>query len=146
MKQLLLACGLALASCAPLPPTNYPAPRDPAGGREPLACPIIGSSQWAAWVNAMPGPNARPTLIVTGKVTVPTGGWDFIWRDGRVMESYPVQVAVDLEPLIPQGSATQAVTTHDVRYQMPISPPVGAVTINCGDRVLARIAPVETAH
>ena len=146
MKQPFLAAMLALASCAPVAPPYYPDPQGPVGGPIPASCPIIGSSDWAAWVNAMPGPNARPTLIVTGKVTVPTGGWDFIWRDARVMESYPVQVAVELEPLIPRGPATQAVTTHDVRYQMPMSPPVGSVTVHCGDRVLARIAPVETAH
>ena len=49
----------------------------------------------------MPGPGARPTLIVTGKVTVPTGGYRFEWRDMRVMESYPVQIAVDLQPIPP---------------------------------------------
>jgi hypothetical protein len=111
-----------------------------------MACPIVDSSGWAAWVNAMPGPNARPTLIVTGKVTVPTGGYRFAWRDMRVMESYPVQVAVDLEAIPPAGPATEALVTHDVRGQWPISPPVGSMTVRCGTRVLARIAPVETAH
>jgi hypothetical protein len=94
----------------------------------------------------MPGPNARPTLIVTGKVTVPTGGYRFAWRDMRVMESYPVQVAVDLQAIPPAGAATQAIVTHDVRGEWPMSPPVGSVTVHCGRRVLARIAPVETAH
>jgi hypothetical protein len=138
--------GAALASCAPVAPPYHPDPRGPSGGPIALNCPIIGSSDWAAWINAMPGPNARPTLIVTGKVTVPTGGYRFTWRDMRVMESYPVQVAVDLQPIPPTGPATQAMVTHDVRGQWPISPPVGSVTVHCGDRVLARIAPVETAH
>ena len=131
---------LALASCVPVPAD---APARPSGGRE---CAITGSSDWAAWVNAMPGPNARPTLIVTGKVTVATGGYRFAWRDMCVMESYPVQVAVDLQAIPPAGPATQAVVTHEVRGEWPISPPVGSVTVHCGDRVLARIAPVETAH
>ena len=94
----------------------------------------------------MPGPNARATLIVTGKVTVPTGGYRLEWRDMRVMESYPVQVAVDLDAIPPAGPATQALVTHDVRGEWPISPPIGALTVRCGDKVLARIAPVETAH
>jgi hypothetical protein len=42
--------------------------------------------------------------------------------------------------------ATQALTTQDVRGEWPVSPPVGSVTITCGGQVLARIAPVETAH
>ena len=111
-----------------------------------MECGIVRSSGWAAWVNAMPGPNARPTLIVTGKVTVPTGGYRFAWRDMRVMESYPVQVAVELNAIPPDGPATQALVTHDVRGQWPVDPPVGSLTVRCGDMVLARIAPVETAH
>ena len=131
---------LTLASCSPVPAA---APSRPSGGPQ---CAILESSDWAAWVNAMPGPNARPTLIVTGKVTVPTGGYTFAWRDMRVMESYPVQVAVDLQAIPPAGGATQAVVTHDVRGQWPLSPPVGSVTVRCGGQMLARITPVETAH
>lgn len=140
MKLLLLASALALGSCAPVPANP---PQGPVGSME---CGITGSSDWAAWVNAMPGPNARPTLIVTGKVTVPTGGYRFAWRDMRVMESYPVQVAIELDAIPPAGPATQAFVTHDVRGQWPIDPPVGALTVRCGDMVLTRIAPVETAH
>lgn len=115
--------------------------------RAPLpACPVIAASDFTAFVNAMPGPDARPTLIVTGTVTAPTGGYTFTWRDFRVMESYPVQVAVELVPIPPSGGATQAVVTHEVRGQWPISPPVGSVTVTCGNRSLARISPVETAH
>ena len=94
----------------------------------------------------MPGPNASPTLIATGKVTVPTGGWRFEWRDMRVMESHPIQVVAELEAIPPAGGATQAVVTHDVRGEWPITPPVGAFTVRCGDMVLARVSPVETAH
>lgn len=111
-----------------------------------MECGISGSSGWAAWVNAMPGPNAQPKLIVTGKVTVPTGGYRFAWGDMRVMESYPVQVALELRTIPPSGPATQALVTHDVRGEWPISPPVGSLTVRCGDLVLVRISPVETAH
>ena len=97
-------------------------------------------------MNAMPGPGARPTLIVTGKVTVPTGGYRFTWGDTRVMESYPIQVAAELQPIAPAGPATQALVTHDVRGEFPATPPVGSVTVRCGGSVLAAISPVETAH
>lgn len=114
---------------------------------EPRAeCRIIGSSGWAAWVDAMPGPAARPRLIVTGKVTVPTGGYRFEWGDSRIAESYPVQVFTELRAIPPDGEATQAVTTHDVRGEWPMDQPVGAVTIGCGNQLLARISPVETAR
>ncbi len=111
-----------------------------------MACGITGASDWSAWVNAMPGPNARPALIATGKVTVPSGGWTFAWRDLRVMESYPVQVVAELEAIPPAGGASQAFVSHDIRGEWPVDPPVGAFTVRCGDMVLARVSPVETAH
>ena len=140
VTALLLASG-----CAPVPhapPAPYP-PQD--APLHAAACPV-DTSGWTAWVNAMPGPNARPTLIVTGKATVPTGGYSFAWRDVRVMESHPVQVAVDLVAIPPAGGAIQAVVTHDVRGEWPINPPVGSVRIGCGGRTLGVISPVETAH
>jgi hypothetical protein len=94
----------------------------------------------------MPGPGARPTLIVTGKATVPTGGYRFAWQDMRVMESYPVQVAVDLVAIPPTEAATQAVVTHEVRGSWPIEPPVGSLTVRCGGRTLGVISSVQTAH
>jgi len=137
-RIVLLATPLAalLGSCAAVP----------GGPVMAMECGVTGSSDWAAWVNAMPGPNARPTLIVTGKVTVPTGGYRFAWGDMRVMESYPVQVAIELDAIPPAGGATEALVTHDIRGEWPISPPVGSVTVRCGDMVLTRIAPVETAQ
>jgi hypothetical protein len=94
----------------------------------------------------MPGPGARPTLIVTGKVTVPTGGYQPALLLEHVAESYPVQVMTRLHPNPPAGPATQAVVTHDVRGQWAMADPVGSVTVRCGGEVLARISPVETAH
>lgn len=136
---LVAGAAALLTACAAVPPA---AQRPSADG----PCPIVSSSDWAAWVNAMPGPNAQPMLIVTGKVTVPTGGYTFAWRDLRVAESYPVQVFAELEALPPDGPATQALDTHDLRGEWPIAPPVGSVTITCDGTTLARIAPVETAH
>ena len=115
-------------------------------GQAPTACPIVSSSDWQAWVNAMPGPNAQPKLIATGKVVLPTGGYSFRWGEARIMESYPVQVSVELIPVPPAGPATQALATHEVRGEWPMSPPVGSLAITCGGKALARISPVETAH
>lgn len=136
MKPILaFAAAAAASACQTMPPPP------PVG-----ACPVISSSQWQAWVNAMPGPNMQPKLIATGKVTVPTGGYSFRWGSPRVMESYPVQVSVELIPVPPAGPATQALVTHDVRGEWPMSPPVGSFTVTCGGTVLGRVSPVETAH
>ncbi|HVM22127.1 MAG TPA: hypothetical protein VM308_02350 [Sphingomicrobium sp.] len=140
LRAFLLAAGFALAACtaksAHVPPPSAP----------PSACPVMWSSEWAAWVNAMPGPAARRTLIVTGKVTVPTGGYRIDWADMRVAKSHPVQIFAELRATPPAGPATDAITTHEVRGEWPMDPPVGSVTIACGGRTLARIAPVETAY
>ena len=141
MTKLIAAVALPLlAACSAVAPP-------PAGTPPPTSCPILGSSDWAAWINAMPGPGARPTLIVTGKVTVPTGGYRPVLLLEHVAESYPVQVTARLHPNPPAGPATQAVVTHDVRGQWStVETPVGSLTVRCGGQVLARISPVETAH
>lgn len=108
-------------------------------------CPILKSSDWRAHVDAMPGPNNNPRLIVSGRVTVPTGGYRLSLRMGQVAESYPVQVTAILDVTPPSGPATQALETHDVRGEWPSEQRVGAVSVRCGSRVIARISNVETA-
>lgn len=175
MMRWTLAAALSLAACqaqtpngtnaAETPATQAPAgnaaaanpdapvssddPSPPAAGTsaQPSSdCPITGSSDWSAWINAMPGPGSRPTLIATGKVTVPTGGYRIAWGDLRVAESYPVQIFADLRVTPPSGAATQVVSTHEVRGEWPMDQPVGSFTVRCGNRVLARVSPVERAQ
>ena len=117
-----------------------------AGPLTQRGCPIAASSDWAAWLDAMPGPDSRPRLIVTGKVEVPTGGYRFEWTDFRVAESYPIQLFAELRPIPPRGGAIQVVMTHDIRGEWAVEPHVGSVAITCGGTTLARISPVETAH
>jgi hypothetical protein len=141
MTRLIAPAAFLLAGCSAALPAPEPLPL--AGPTQ--SCPVIESSDWKAWVDAMPGPGNRPKLIVTGRVTVPTGGFRFEWGDVRVMESHPVQVAADLQPIPPSGMATEALVTHDIHLEWPVPPPVGSVTIRCGGRVLTQIASVDTA-
>lgn len=127
------------------PPANMPyPPQTPAGPRGD--CPILSSSDWGAWIDAMPGPNAQPKLVVTGQITVPTGGYQPVLQLEQVAESYPVQVFVRLHPNPPGGASTQAVVTQEVRGTWPMQPPVGSVAVRCGGQTLAHVSPVETAH
>ena len=166
MTRLIPAAALfLLCACqpsAPNEPVAAPKAASPAAPDTPVSsddpaptdsrfvpqsdCPILGSSDWTAFINAMPGPGARPTLIVTGKVRVATGGYRAIFSDMRVAESYPVQVFLDLNVTPSPGPASQAIETLEVRGEWPMAPPVGSVAIRCGNQTLARIANVEIAR
>ncbi len=170
MRALLLISAAALAACqAEAPANNAPINSEPVAadpGAQPdrpvssddpqpvpppepdgptSDCPIVGSSDWRAHVDAMPGPNDNPRLIVSGKVTAPTGGYRLVLRMGQVAESYPVQVTVYLDATPPAGPATQALEAREVRGSWRSEERVGSVTVRCGSRVLARLANIETA-
>jgi hypothetical protein len=130
---------MPVSSDNPTPPASQP--DEPAPD-----CPIIRSSDWHAHVNAMPGPGDNPRLIVSGKVTVPTGGYKLALRMGAVAESYPVQVTVHLDAVPPKGMATQALETREVRGSWRSEERVGSVTVRCGARMLAQLSDIETAR
>lgn len=156
-RMIAAAAALLLASCDTMgyPPSDpygepapYPGdPLPPSGPYSPAgpvnACPIESSRDWRATVTAPAGPDARPMLVVSGTVVAPTGGYrmEFV-PNLTVLRSYPVQVIARLLPIPPQGPATQALVTHDVRWQWPLTGPVGSVSIRCGTQTLARVAPV----
>lgn len=132
----------------PYPPGGYyPPDPGPNPGPGQASCPITGSGEWRAWVNAMPGPDSRPKLMVTGKVTVPTGGYQVGFDPQlQIRESHPAQAFATLRVRPPSGAATQAVMTHEVRWEWPLTQQIGSLEIHCGDRTLARISPVERAY
>jgi len=142
---------------APYPPgPGYPAPGYPGSGYPAqgayppgpqLACPISVSRDWKAWVNAMPGPGARPMLIVTGKVETRTGGYAVSFdRQLQIRKSYPAQAFATLTVSPPPPGAAPAVVIHDLRGEWPITGPLGSVEIRCGEETLASISPVGTAQ
>lgn len=123
----------------PYPPQAYPP--GPSG-----SCPIASSRNWQARLETTAGHDQLPTLVVTGTIVAPTGGYSMEFEPYlQSRRSRPVQLVATLRPNPPQGPATQAQTIHDVRWQWPIQTgPVGSVTIACGDRTLAEISPVPT--
>jgi hypothetical protein len=135
MSRLVILATMSLAACRPVA-----APSATASGS-----PILESSEWTAWIDAMPGPNNQPRLMISGKVRVSTGGYRAHFTDMRVAESYPVQIFLDLAVTPPSGPATQALTTIDVRGEWPVAPPVGAITIRCGGQMIGRIDEIVTA-
>lgn len=116
------------------------------------ACPVLASSDWAAWVNAMPGPDVAQ-LIVTGTVSLPGPGYNVALEQGISDRSArPVQT-VQLSAQRPTQDASQESTDYELRFEMPSGMPVDgttapftAVRVVCGDEELARIEPVEVAQ
>jgi hypothetical protein len=139
-----------LAACLALLTTGCVVVEDPVLG--PAACPVIESRDWTAFVNAMPGPGARPQLIVSGTVRLPSAGYSVALEPGIADRSArPVQ-NVELVAVPPEGPAATVVTQAEVRLEMaslavrPGEPsPYRGVRVLCGGEELAFIAPVETA-
>lgn len=104
-------------------------------------CPTETRS-WSAWINAMPGPDARRTLIVTGEVLLPDGATARL-SEGPLDRMMPPgqRVALSVE------RAERAAGWQQVRLEIaPALPAYGSVIVGCGDSEVARITPVETAH
>lgn len=110
-------------------------------------CPIMESRDWAAWVNAMPGPSATKELIVTGQVTVPTPGFTIALTAGMADRSAtPIQQLI-LTATPPGSMVPQVLTTMPVRYQGPaISMQYRGVRVMCGGQMLTEITDVPVAR
>ena len=139
---------LALTSVAGC--VSADAPAEPAAPQKPApvaACPVIESRDWAAWVNAMPGPAATKTLIVTGQITLPTPGYAVTLIAGMADRSAtPVQQLI-LTATAPAGPVAQVLHTAPVRYEGPaISMTYRAIGIICGGTMLTEIADVPVAR
>jgi hypothetical protein len=109
-------------------------------------CPILGSSGWAAHVNAMPGPDSKRTLHVSGKLRVPTAGYKASLRLGPIAETYPLNVTVLLGVTPPSGAAAEVISNVSVSGSWPVEGDVGRVTIRCGGKTVGHVSPVTTAH
>lgn len=143
--MIAIAAFAALGACAKTetPVTAEPPAAAPAG----KTCAVIESSDWKAWVNRMPGPGATPTLIVEGKVTLPTPGYTVELKLGRADRSMtPIQQLV-LETTPPSGQVMQVLTPHTARIDTPaIVAKYKAVRIVCNGNVIAEITDVPDAY
>ena len=132
---------------SPYPP-SAPYPPGPAPGASlEVPCPIATSSNWQAHVNAMPGPNSGPKLVVTGKVITASPGYRIEFDPKlQVRTSYPVQAFATLIVTPPAAGVPQALYSQEVHWEWPMREPIGAVEIRCGSETLATISPVQSAY
>ncbi len=110
-------------------------------------CAVIDSRNWQAWVDAMPGPNATPTLHVTGEVDLPTPGYQITWRLGALDRMQPPGQRLIMETTPADGMVAQVITTVGVSYagESAITDYREAIVV-CGDEVLATIRDVTVAR
>lgn len=114
---------------------------------EPTTCPILGSRNWKAWVNAEPGDDAEATLVVEGEIDAPTPGYTFSWEPGMADRSAVPMQRLHLTAAPPDGVVAQVITTESVRYEGPaIAQDYRGVAVMCGEELLAEITEVTTAE
>ncbi|WP_157668186.1 hypothetical protein [Croceicoccus marinus] len=99
--------------------------------------------EWAAWSNAMPGPGAAPTLIVTGKVFVPAGTSATLSAgptDRMMPPSQRFTLALSSRPDAPGG-------WQPVRGEItPALAQYRSVIVGCDGAAVATITDIQTAH
>lgn len=139
MKRPLRSAAAALAAAGlagcvipvPVPETVY------------SPCHATSSGGWKAeierYLTAHGKPLTRYNLVVTGEVTVPTGGFRVWLEEGPVQEIEPrtLQILVRTDP--PVEGATEALVTHRVRGAFPARKRIGQVSLRCGDGTLALV-------
>jgi hypothetical protein len=148
--HLLMACALAaLAACGQTSATTDPTPAPAPVAEAPTAsaCAVIANRNWTAHINAMPGPGAQRTLIVTGEIDLPTPGYTATLDLGPADRSaIPVQQLV-VNTTAPTGIVAQVVTPYPLRYEGPaIAQQYRAVRIMCGGQQLAEITDIVIAQ
>lgn len=140
----LIAAACTLASCATAPSE---AETGPAPVYEFSECPVIDSRGWTAYINAMPGPGAKPTLHISGEVDLPTPGFKVELIAGPADRMMPPGQRFSLAATKPEGMVAQVVTPTAVRYSGPPTyEKYRSITIGCGGKVLAHIENIQTAY
>lgn len=110
-------------------------------------CAVLDSREWSAWIDAMPGPDAKRTLHVRGLVDLPTPGFAPVWTVGPADRHAIPKQYFDLAFTPPDGMVAQVITTVEVHFETPaIYPQYRGLVIRCGDAVLAEIDEVIEAH
>lgn len=132
---LVLAAAIATAGCTA---TQYGPVEDA------LAVPVCPTEtrNWTAWINAMPGPDAVPTLIVQGEVLLPERATARLTAGATDRMQPPGQrFSLTVEP------AEEAAGWQVVRGEIkPALPAYAHVIVGCDGAEIARIDAVITAY
>ncbi len=111
-------------------------------------CALRDPTNIQVWINAMPGMNDNPTLIVQFKAVAPTPGYSFDLKHIETMESMPPIFVYELIATAPSEPVTQAEIEADVRIEVPKLEysELAGLEIMCGGEPFISLDEVETAH
>ena len=110
---------------------------------KPIAVPVCPTETrgWQAWIDAMPGPNAQPTLIVQGEALLPERAAATLTAGPLDRMQPPTQrVTLAVEPSV------KAAGWAPLRVEIPSPASLRAVSISCDGAEIARIEPVTAAQ
>lgn len=120
-----------------------------AAGAIASTCPIMGSENWKAHVNAMPGPGRKPQLGVSGIIITNTAGYQFR-LERKATDFNPKIATVELIVTEPTGMVAQVITKTQVSGTFDATGASTAgydqVTVTCRGKELAVIDDVTIAH
>jgi hypothetical protein len=117
------------------------------GGAEPAippapTCPAE-TKEWSAFINAMPGPDAQPTLIVTGSALVPAGTTATLTAGPTDRAMPPSQRIV----LALASSPDAAGGWQQLRAEIkPALPQYRSVIVGCDGNAVATITDIQIAQ
>ena len=111
------------------------------------SCRALATSDWSAHVvmdkaAKFPFPQ-EASLVVSGTVQVPTGGFALSIAPGSLVHLDPPVQQVILRTIAPEGMATQAITEQRVTGSVPFDNRAKSVSIRCGDGTIASIPTIE---
>ena len=139
---VVAACAVLLASCS-TKNDGLEAVQDAPAAAD---CPVTEASDFAAWVNKMPGPDGAK-LHVTGKLTFPTSGYDAKLKAGILDRRIPPKQRLILEVTPPNGPAAQVITTLEINTYFPAAyDRYRGIAIRCGSQTLVEITEVPLVY
>ena len=107
------------------------------------ACPVVGSSNWQAWLEPPAGASSLRMLHISGEVDLPTPGYSVTLEAGPADRAMPPSQRFRLKATPPNGMVTQVVTPTQVTFhETATSPAYRSIVILCGQRVLSTITEV----
>lgn len=109
-------------------------------------CPVLGSQDWRAWLNKMPG-DTSSQLHLSGEIELPSPGYTVSVRVGPLDRMRPPTQIMVLEIEPPAGPAAAVMTSRTVTYAGPaLVAKYAGIRVVCGSDPIASIDTVENVH